>query len=418
MIFLPFEKAQLLDMKATFKTLLVTLFICITQLASGHAPDQSYLYLRIYGDNVGGRVEMTAKDMNRAMGLNLPDRMTMEMVQPHIEQIYAYILAGVSFANEAGSESYPINFTEPSVLNLEEMEDFVRFNFELTDMKKVPDVMDIKYNLVFDSVQNHKGVCLIEYNWKDGNVDEAAQITNIFTGNDNQQTLDLSSDSVWKGFWALVKLGMYHIWIGLDHILFILALILPAVMYRRKDEETLAITNDWVPHPKFKPAFFYIIKIVTFFTIAHSITLALASLNIINLPSRIVESIIAISIALAAWHNIVPIFKAKEWLIAFLFGLFHGFGFASVLGDKGLNGDFLVYSLLGFNVGVELGQLAIILAIFPVLFLLRKTKIYPPLLKWGSVLLILISIYWFIERAFEVDLPAGAILSKLTGGLL
>jgi len=166
-------------------------------------------------------------------------------------------------------------------------------------------------------------------------------------------------------------------------------------------------TGKWEAVDKFKPAFLYIIKIVTFFTIAHSITLALAALGIVELSSRWVETIIALSIALAAFHNIRPIFKHKEWLIAFAFGLFHGFGFASVLGEKGLEGDFMILSLLGFNIGVELGQLLIICMIFPVLFIFRKTKVYPPFIKYGSMLLILISFYWVVERGLDTDLTLG-----------
>ena len=173
--------------------------------------------------------------------------------------------------------------------------------------------------------------------------------------------------------------------------------------------------RSWLPVLRFGPAFWYILTIVTFFTIAHSVTLALAALDVINLSSRVVESIIAISIALAAVHNITPIFKGREWLIALIFGLFHGFGFASVLGEKGLSGDYMVLSLLGFNLGVELGQVAIICLAFPVLFLLRKSIAYPKIVTYGSVLLILISLYWFIERAFEVDLPLGRLLKMITG---
>ncbi|MEO1625725.1 MAG: HupE/UreJ family protein, partial [Bacteroidota bacterium] len=136
------------------------------------------------------------------------------------------------------------------------------------------------------------------------------------------------------------------------------------------------------------------------------------------LSSRWVETIIAFSIALAALHNIVPIFKTREWLIAFGFGLFHGFGFASVLGEKGLSGDFMVLSLLGFNVGVELGQVLIICMIFPVLFLIRKTKLYPYIITYGSALLIFISLYWVIERGFEVDLPLGAYFWKVYNSIM
>jgi hypothetical protein len=110
------------------------------------------------------------------------------------------------------------------------------------------------------------------------------------------------------------------------------------------------------------------------------------------------------------------VFGRKIWWIVFAFGLFHGFGFASVLGDLGIGGEFLGYTLLAFNVGVELGQVAIVAAVFPVLYLLRKTAFYVSFaMPVSAVLLIIVSTYWFIERAFNVDLPAGSILHAIIG---
>jgi hypothetical protein len=144
---------------------------------------------------------------------------------------------------------------------------------------------------------------------------------------------------------------------------------------------------------------------VTFFTIAHTITLSLAALGVVTLPGYLVESLIALSIALAALHNIRPLLKNDGVIIAFVFGLFHGFGFASVLGDVGLRGEYMVLSLLGFNLGVELAQVLIICLAFPVLALLRKTALYRYLLFGGSIILIVIATYWFIERMFDIDIP-------------
>jgi hypothetical protein len=400
------------------------IFLFLLPLSTeAHSPDQSYLYMRIYGDAIGGRVEATAKDLNRSLNLNLPDAMTMEALQPHIQTIQNYLLSKVAFSSTLGKHN--IRFTDAEILMLDEMESFAKFNFELEGIKEVPDALDISYAAFFDSDPIHRGLCIVEYNWKAGVVNNESMMSLIFGPDEIQQQLDLKDASVWKGFWALIKLGVWHIWIGLDHILFILALILPAVVRRREGltdmhsvvEVGPEYSKSWMPVAKFKPAFIYIIKIITFFTIAHSITLALAALGYINLSSRIVESIIAISIALAAIHNIVPVFKSKEWMIAFGFGLFHGFGFASVLGEKGLSGDYMVLSLLGFNVGVELGQVLIICMIFPFLFLLRRLNVYPKLINYGSVVLILISIYWFIERMFEVDLPAGRIFRSIYQGI-
>ncbi|MEL6973380.1 MAG: HupE/UreJ family protein [Bacteroidota bacterium] len=408
----------------SFIQLLLALFVwCVgPTVLEAHAPDQSYMYMRIYGEGIGGRFEVTAKDLNRSLNLNLPDRMTMADIEPHIPMIQAYLdrISGFS----VGGDDFQLTFEDVKILKLDEMEYFVKFNFTLPEVSEVPEVLKVRYEGFFDTNPQHKGILVQEYNWKAGIVNNEALISLIFDPGNTVQDLDLKDASVWKGFWALVKLGMWHIWIGLDHILFIIALILPAVVRRREtlDDMSLVDTavsanyhNSWLPVARFGPAFWYILKIVTFFTIAHSVTLALAALDVINLSSRFVESTIAISIALAAVHNITPIFKGREWLIALVFGLFHGFGFASVLGEKGLSGDYMVLSLLGFNVGVELGQVAIICLAFPVLFLLRKTIAYPKIITYGSVLLILISLYWFIERAFEVDLPAGRLLKMITG---
>ncbi|MEN0047842.1 MAG: HupE/UreJ family protein [Bacteroidota bacterium] len=404
------------------KLLIGLAMLCLPFIAAAHEPDQSYLYLRIYGDAMGGRFEVVAKDLNRSIGINLPDQFSMEDLEPYVPRIQDYLKSVTTFSYQG--KTYPISFDETEVFKIDEMaEDFALFSFTMENVDEVPDALDIRYEGFFDKNPIHKGMLVIGYNWKAGIVENTALISLIFGPNNPQQTLSLTEMSVWKGFWALIKLGVWHIWIGLDHILFIIALILPAVVRRRETLEgdfsmvdesvSTSYSKSWLPVAKFKPAFFYILKIVTFFTIAHSITLALASLEIVSLPSRWVESIIAFSIALAALHNITPIFKGKEWAIAFIFGLFHGFGFASVLGDKGLGGDFMVLSLFGFNIGVEIGQVLIICLAFPVLFLIRKTKLYPKIITYGSALLIVIAMYWVIERAFEVDLPAGKYLRDI-----
>ena len=143
-----------------------------------------------------------------------------------------------------------------------------------------------------------------------------------------------------------------------------------------------------------------IFKIVTIFTIAHSITLALASLDIITLPSQLVESIIALSIVLVAINNIIPMFRDRTWVVLFLFGLFHGMGFASVMQNLPFRMPNLTKLLISFNIGIELGQLAIVAVVFPVIFSLRKWRWYNPLiLIGGSLIMIVIAGYWFLERA-------------------
>ena len=386
-----------LNMKKKLHQLLVFAFFVFSIFSYSHEPNQSYLFLRIYeADGIQGRFEINVKELNKVFGFNLPDNSTVEDAKPYINTIKTYILENSSF--HSGNTKYELILTDLGITETG-MGNYIKYQFKLKDSEEIPDKLDIYYNLAFHKDPKHKGFLVMEYNWKAGVIDGYTNIIEDFGPDDTSTTLALDESSVFTGFMAMVKQGVWHIWIGLDHILFLLALILPAVV-RRKNNSIFG----WEPVMTFKAAFFYIIKVVSFFTIAHTITLTLASLNLINLPSQIVESIIAFSIGLAAYHNIRPIFKMKDWVIAFIFGLFHGFGFASVLGDLGLTGEFLTLSLLGFNIGVEVGQLVIIAAIFPILYVFRNHKSYPKFLVYMSILLIIVSLYWFVERVFDINL--------------
>lgn len=371
-------------------------------LAHAHAPEQGFIFLRVYEkDGIEGRFEIQAEDLNKIFNWNLlKEGNKVDVVKPHYEELKKYFLANSGFKSSLGN--HKITFKGLGVLSTG-LGDYIQIFFDLDNVYPLPDSMDVTYNVAFKEVPNHRGFLTVEYNWKAGVINNESNISLYFTPSEPTDTLDLTKVSIWKGFVAMIRQGVWHIWIGTDHIFFLIALILPSVVRRRR-EENLHLFKSWEPVKKFKPAFSYIIKIVTFFTIAHTITLSLAALGIVNLPGWIVESIIAFSIGLAAFHNIRPIFNGRDWLIAFVFGLFHGFGFASVLGDIGLKDEFLIYSLSGFNIGVEIGQLVIIAAIFPILYLIRKRKSYPKILFIGSVFLIIASVYWIIERVFDVNL--------------
>jgi len=152
--------------------------------------------------------------------------------------------------------------------------------------------------------------------------------------------------------------------------------------------------------PLAKPAFINILKVVTAFTVAHSVTLSLAAFDIVRLPSRLTESVIAASIVVAALNNIFPRVTEGRWRIAFAFGLLHGFGFASVLADMGLPPGARAISLVSFNLGVELGQLAVVLAVMPLAYALRATSFYrQTVMRWGSSAIATLAFVWLIQRA-------------------
>ncbi len=245
------------------------------------------------------------------------------------------------------------------------------------------------YSMLLDVDPSHRGLV----QWVAPGVDTAQAL--IFGTESAEQVLALQPGSIWQTLKQYIKDGVWHIWIGYDHILFLLALLLPAVLLRKN--------GQWEPAPTLRGAFMEVVKVVTAFTVAHSITLTLASLQIITLPSRLVESVIAASVVLAALNNLRGTIEGRRWVMAFVFGLIHGFGFASVLADLGLPQGALILALVGFNVGVEMGQLTIVAAFLPLAFWLRGTRFYRVgVLTGGSLLVALLASWWLTQRLFDV----------------
>jgi hypothetical protein len=219
-------------------------------------------------------------------------------------------------------------------------------------------------------------------------------------------TADEAAPSSFVGF---VREGVHHILIGYDHILFLLSLLLPAVWIRSAvtDPRTGVTRTRWIPSSNLRLALANVLKVVTAFTVAHSITLALSVLDVVNPPSRWVESIIAASVVLAALNNIWPLISEARWKLTFVFGLVHGFGFASALKDAGLAKGALAGPLVGFNVGVEIGQLCIVAVVLPIAWSLRGTRTYRGAFAGGSLAIAAVAGLWFVQRAFDLSLIAG-----------
>jgi hypothetical protein len=244
----------------------------------------------------------------------------------------------------------------------------------------------VNYRLFFDINSLHRGMLRLEC---DGETQTA-----IFTPDHATQQFEIGTASPGRQFLVFLREGVWHIWTGYDHILFLLALLLPSVLRRE--------AGQWRGVDGLRPAFVNIFKIVTAFTVAHSLTLSLATLQIVRLPSRVTESAIAASVVLAAANNLWPFIRERGWMVAFAFGLIHGFGFANALSDLGLVHGTLLLSLVGFNLGVEAGQLVIVCVFLPVAFALRDTRFYQrPVLRFGSVIIIAVAGTWMMERVFN-----------------
>jgi hypothetical protein len=255
--------------------------------------------------------------------------------------------------------------------------------------------LTVDYRLLFDLDAQHRGLLkLTDHGRTVSALLSADQPTQRFAPRAAKARTALST------FLDFVADGIKHIAIGFDHILFLVALLLPAVLKRE--------TGMWLPVAAMGKALWAVASIVTAFTVAHSITLSLATLGILAPPSRLVEALIAVTVMLTAIDNIVPIFpdalQNRRWLVAFAFGLIHGFGFANVLQELSLPQDALMISLVGFNVGVELGQLMIVGIVLPIIYTLRNQPAYPRwVLKGGSYAIGTVAIGWLLERTLRLE---------------
>jgi len=358
---------------------------------SAHKASDSYLTLTRVGSDAGaisGRWDIALRDLDNAITLdtNGDGDISWGEVRGKHRSIADYALSRLTV--ESNGASCSITAGEQLV---EQHSDGAYSVLLFTgDCPRPGATLTVDYRLLFDIDPQHRG--LLQY------VAAGAASSVIFGVDSHRQSIGGAEAGPFEQLRQYVRDGVWHIWLGFDHILFLLSLLLPAVLLRRG--------RTWVPANRFGAVAIDVAKIVTAFTIAHSITLTLATLGVVSPDARWIESGIALSVALAALNNIFPLVRHGRWIAAFGFGLIHGFGFASALKDLGLPTGSLALSLFGFNIGVEIGQLAIVALFLPAAFALRGTWAYRrAILAGGSAAIATIAGVWLIERAFNLALP-------------
>jgi hypothetical protein len=354
--------------------------------AHAHKPSDSYLSITAEGAALSGRWDIALRDLDFAIGLdaNGDGEITWGELRARHAEVAAYATSRLELKADGAACRIEVG--------AQAVDEHTDGAYSVLPLKfacvgsAAPTRLTLAYRLFADIDPQHRGLL----NLAAGGLTRTA----ILGPQAAEQTFDLQQHSRWSQFRQYVEEGVWHIWIGFDHILFLLSLLLPAVMVWR--------ARRWQPAERFGLAFWDVARIVTSFTLAHSITLSLATLGYVALPSRWVEASIAASVVLAALNNVFTVFHGRRWVMAFVFGLIHGFGFASVLADLGLPQNALVLALVGFNVGVELGQLAIVLAFLPLAFALRRTAFYRrAVMVGGSLMIAALAAIWLAERIFE-----------------
>ncbi|MDY7105863.1 MAG: HupE/UreJ family protein [Actinomycetota bacterium] len=369
--------------------------------AGAHTGDQAYLYLDVAENELAGRVELPYGDVRTVFGLSLEgtDEEVLTELEANAAELHEYADAHLSIG--AGGEDWPVEFDGVELLEAEEeWTQYVVLPFEVDlDGGSTPRSLDVGFDPFFDEIDGRDALLLIANDWGAGVIDNTEEVLVAFDGDTRSRSVDLGDTSQWTNFTSSIELGVDHIRTGPDHIAFVLVLLLPSVLV------FVAAPGSWAPGRSFGQGLWRVLKIVTMFTVAHSITFSLAGLGLLPLPpSKLVESIIAVSIAAAALHNLRPVTPNREWLLAFGFGLFHGLGFASLVSGLDVSRETQLVSLLGRNVGIEIGQAIVILMTFPALFLVSRTRFYRPFFVAGSIVLAAIAIAWTIERVLEIEL--------------
>jgi hypothetical protein len=365
---------------------LAVLALLVAAPAAAHKPSDSYLAVQVADGRVTGQWDIALRDLDFAIGLDADGNgeITWGELRARHGDIAAYALARL--AVQADGAACPLQAAGEQQVDTHTDGAYTVLRFSAACPTPPQQQLQLTYSLFADIDPQHRGLLRLEAL---GNTRTA-----IFSPENAAQRFDLAAPDAWVQFRDYVVEGVWHIWIGFDHILFLVSLLLPGVLVWQ--------LARWQPVGSFRAAFVDVLKIVTAFTVAHSITLSLATLGLVSLPSRLVESAIAASVVLAALNNVRPLFQGRRWTVAFVFGLIHGFGFASVLADLGLPQGALVLALVGFNIGVELGQLAIVAVFLPLAFALRRTVFYRRVvLLGGSLLIAALAAVWFVERAFD-----------------
>ena len=384
-----------------------------------HKASDAYLRIDDSGSGLSVRWDIALRDLDVALDLDVDadGRLTWGEIRPAWPRIEAYALQHLSIGG------CPL---QPASRGLERRNDGAYAALRFTSGCHLAAAPTIVYTLFRDVDPTHRGIARIQLAGRPlelvvldpaqpaagpaaramGASESSPPSTpraadapdaDMPTRADRNRT---DSASTWRSGFGFAREGVRHILTGYDHVLFLLCLLLPSVMRRT--------SAGWRPVERLAHAVWPVVGIVSAFTIAHSITLGLAATGIVSLSPAFIEPAIAVTIVLAALDNVWPVFPVRRVVVTFCFGLIHGFGFASVLRELDLPTARFAWALLQFNVGLEFGQLLIVVAVTAVLFGLRNRRRYADVvIRGGSCTAILIGAMWIVERVANVSLLGG-----------
>ncbi len=364
---------------------------------AAHDPGMTGIVLDVGADAVTGEFQLPLKQLGDALGLDLeghPDR----VIPDHGAYLTGYVTNNTAVT---GAGNWTVAFGPPEVRAIEGLDHLV-FAVTFTPAAGL-EPFTLRYDAVVEADATHEVLVTAGY--------AGAERVPVALFNQYLRSVQIDpADLPTHAFGTMVRFGFDHVREGADHLLFLLVLLLPAPL--------IAVGRTWSPSTSAVRPFWRLLHVVTAFTIGHSITLIASALGWVNAPARPVEVLIAVSVAVGAIHAIRPLIRGGEPLIAGTFGLVHGLAFAGLLSAYNLGTSASITSLLGFNIGVELAQLAAVALVFPSLWLLSRTAAYPRVRVGGGALALVVATAWALDRLGLLDNPLAGAEAWIVGNPL
>lgn len=357
--------------------LVCALAVSITTAVFAHQASDSYLVVNMDGTNFSGRWDIAFRDLDVLMELDVDGDGSITRGEFNRQLDGVLAIASENLVFQQGNSVCLLDHTKQNSIMVND-EPYLSLNFLINCPNPDAPIL-LQYIFLFESDLSHQSLLKL--------IRDGEETTGIITA--DKPTVFLNEVSTAKFFQDFFVSGFSHIMGGLDHILFLLVLVFAIVLIgQRSGKEKKQIALD-------------AIKLLTAFTVAHAITLSLAQMGVISVPGRLVESAIGLSVAVAALDIYRPFLGSKKWLTAFIFGLIHGLGFASALGQISATGTDLLIALTAFNLGIEIGQVVLASLALTFLYLFLPSEKVRQVFSWVFAGVALsIGLYWFVTRSF------------------
>jgi hypothetical protein len=355
--------------------------------AAAHKPSDSYLRLSVQADTLSGRWDIAVRDLHELLDLDADGNGAITWGELGASRAAIVDTAADALRIQGDGHACALSFGALRVVAHSDGP-YAALALEAQCPETPLARLRIDYALLFRLDASHRGLL---------NLDFGGTRSAVFSADTRSLRFERALGGEGALFRSYLREGAWHIWAGFDHLLFLLCLLLPAVLQRG--------ANGWVAAPSGRAAFLGVLSVVTAFTAAHALSLSAAALDWLRLPARWVEAAVAATIVFAALNNLLPMVRRRLWLAAFGFGLVHGAGYAGVLSGLGLPPASLALALLGFNLGVEGGQILIAAVFMPAAWWARHAGWYRHgVVVPGSVAAMLLGGGWLLQRLFHIRL--------------